>query len=43
MAAAVIDRGFPGARFDKIEAGARILDLPRFLDANRYPLRLKTL
>jgi hypothetical protein len=30
-------------RFDGIEAGLWILDLTRFLDANRFPLRLKTL
>ena len=30
-------------RFDGIEAGLQILDLTRFLDANRFPLRLKTL
>jgi hypothetical protein len=30
-------------RFDGIEAGLWILDLTRFLDANRCPLRLKTL
>src|SRR5450432_2458736 len=30
-------------RFDGIEAGLSILDLTRFLDANRFPLRLKTL
>jgi hypothetical protein len=30
-------------RFDRIETGLWILDLTRFLDANRSPLRLKTL
>jgi hypothetical protein len=30
-------------RFDRIETGLQILDLTRFLDANRFPLRLKTL
>jgi len=30
-------------RFDGIETGLQILELTRFLDANRSPLRLKTL
>jgi hypothetical protein len=30
-------------RFDGIEARLQILVLTRFLDANRFPLRLKTL
>jgi hypothetical protein len=30
-------------RFDRIETGLWILDLTRFLDANRPPLRWKTL
>jgi hypothetical protein len=42
--------GFPDSllpqslfRFDRIETGLWILDLTRFLDANRPPLRWKTL
>jgi hypothetical protein len=30
-------------RFDEVETGLWILDLTRFLDANRFPIRLKTL
>jgi hypothetical protein len=30
-------------RFDRIEAGLHSLDLTRFLDADRFPLRWKTL
>ena len=30
-------------RFDRIETELQILDLTRFLDAKRFPLRLKTL
>jgi hypothetical protein len=43
--ASLIAQSFHGleTRFDRIETASRFVDLTRFLDANRSPLRLKTL